>query len=101
MSADKKIEVRFDERKIDDIFGQIDQCHLPGAAVGIALAGSPLYRKGFGLASAELPVVLSSKIRMRLFSVSKHFTCLAYLLLCEDGRASIDDPIGKYNELDL
>ena len=90
------MRVKFDEEKVDSIFAELDQCHLPGAAVGIAVDGLPVYRKGFGLASMELPVLLSPTIRMRIGSTSKHFTCLAYLLLCEEGRAEIDDPIGKY-----
>lgn len=88
--------VHFDERRVDEIFVDLDQCHLPGVAVGVAVRGVPLYRKGFGLANVELPVALSCRMRMRLFSVSKQFACLAYLLLCEEGRASLDDPIGKY-----
>jgi CubicO group peptidase (beta-lactamase class C family) len=87
--------VEFDETKIDAIFAEVNQCQLPGATVGIAISGKPVYRKGFGLASMELPVVLSPSIRMRIHSTSKHFACLAYLLLCEEGSAGIDDPIGK------
>jgi CubicO group peptidase (beta-lactamase class C family) len=90
------LEVAFDEQRIDAIFAELSQYHLPGAAVGIAIDGRPVYRKGFGLASMELPITLSPTIRMRIASVSKHFTCLAYLLLCEKGRAELDDPIGKY-----
>ncbi len=88
--------VAFDERKLDAVFEHLDQCHLPGAAVGVAIDGAPVYRKGFGLASMELPVVLSPTMRMRIGSTTKHFTALAYLLLCEDGRAGIDDPIGQH-----
>jgi D-aminopeptidase len=88
--------VTFDEQRIDTIFAQVNQCHLPGAAVGIALHGRPVYRKGFGLASMELPVVLSPSTRMRIGSTTKHFTSLAYMLLCEQGKAHVDDPIGKY-----
>jgi CubicO group peptidase (beta-lactamase class C family) len=88
--------VRFDEGKIDAIFSHIDQCRLPGAAVGISIDGEPVYRKGFGLANLEQPLILSPSIRMRLGSTSKHFTCLAYLLMCEAGKARIDDPLGKY-----
>jgi len=91
-----KLAVEFDENKIDAIFADIDQCHLPGAAVGIAIGGKPIYRKGFGLASMELPVLLSPTIRLRIHSTTKHFTALAYMLLCEEGKAGIDDPIGKY-----
>lgn len=88
--------VAFDEAKVDAIFHELDRGHLPGVAVGVALKGRPLYRKGFGLANQELPVVLSPSMRMRIGSVTKQFAALAYLLLCEEGRAGIDDPIGKY-----
>jgi D-aminopeptidase len=85
----------FDERKIDAIFADLNQCHLPGVAVGVAIDGKPVYRKGFGLANLELPIVLTPATRMRIGSTSKHFTCFAYLLLCEEGKASLDDPLGK------
>src|SRR5262245_34637843 len=96
MSTHKPLEVIFDEKKIDAIFASYNQCHLPGMAVGIAVRGKPVYRKGFGLASLELPLVLTPATRIRIGSTSKHFTCLAYLLLCEEGRAAIDDPLGKH-----
>jgi CubicO group peptidase (beta-lactamase class C family) len=88
--------VQFDEQSIDAIFAELDRCHLPGAAIGISIAGRPVYRKAFGLASMELPVALATSTRMRIASGSKHFTALAYLLLCERGEAALDDPIGQY-----
>jgi D-aminopeptidase len=90
------LAVDFDTRRIDAILADLDQCHLPGAAVGIAIGGKPVYRKAFGLASMELPTVLAPSTRMRIGSVTKHFTCLAYMLLCEEGRAGVDDPVGKH-----
>jgi CubicO group peptidase (beta-lactamase class C family) len=95
-AIDKTLAVEFDEKKVDAIFANIDQGGLPGGAVGIAIGGRPIYRKGFGLANMELPVILSPTIRMRIGSITKHFTALAYLLLCEDAKAGIDDPIGKH-----
>lgn len=94
--SEKTLVVEFDEKKINELFTNINQCHLPGATIGVAIDGRPVYRKGFGLASIELPIALSPSIRMRIHSVSKHFTCLAYLLLCEDGRAGIDDELGVH-----
>ncbi len=88
--------VNLDESTLDSIFAKVNTCHSPGAAVGIALNGRPVYSKGFGLANIELPIVLSPTIRMRIASESKHFTALAFMLLCEDGKARIDDPIGNY-----
>lgn len=91
-----RLDFRFDEKLVDKIFRDLDTSHLPGAAAGIAIGGRPVYRKGFGLASMELPVTLTPQTRMRIYSMTKHFTCLAYLLLCEDGKAAIDDPVVKY-----
>jgi D-aminopeptidase len=90
-----KLTVTLDERKIDALFAELNKTHLPGAAVGIAIDGTPVYRKGFGVASMELPVLLSPSMRMRIFSASKHFTCLAYMLMCEDGKADIDSRLGE------
>jgi D-aminopeptidase len=94
--SDNTLAVEFDEKQIDAIFAALDQCHLPGAAVGIAIRGKPVYRKSFGVANMELPVALSPAIRMRIGSTTKHFASLAYLLLCEEGKAGIDDPAGTY-----
>jgi CubicO group peptidase (beta-lactamase class C family) len=91
-----KLVAKLDEAEIDAIFASVDQCHLPGAAVAIAIDGVPVYRKGFGLAHMELPVVLGPGMRMRIGSTTKHFAALIFLLLCEEGRAGLDDPIGKF-----
>jgi D-aminopeptidase len=87
---------KLDEAGIDAIFAAVDQCQLPGAAVAVAIGGVPVYRKGFGLANMELPLLLGPAMRMRIGSTTKHFAALAFLLLCEEGRAALDDPIGKY-----
>jgi len=85
-----------DEAVVDAIFARLDSCQLPGAAVGIAVNGKTVYRKAFGLANMELSVALSPAMRMRIGSTTKHFTCLAYLLLCEQRLAGLDDGIGKF-----
>jgi CubicO group peptidase (beta-lactamase class C family) len=90
------LKVQFDEGKVDAVFAGVNQGRLPGAAVGIAIDGVPVYRKGFGLANMELAVLLSPSMRMRIGSTTKHFAALAYLLLCEDKRCSLDDPIGEF-----
>lgn len=94
--AETGLELKFDAKAVDAVFAEVNQCHLPGAAVGIAIGGRPVYRKGFGLANIELPVVLAPTTRMRIASMTKHFTGLAYMLICEEGRGGLDEPIGKY-----
>lgn len=93
---ERKLPVAFDEKKIDAIFAELNQCNLPGVTVGIAINGRTVYRKGFGLASMDLPITLSPTMRMRVASVSKQFAAFGFMMLCEEGRASIDDPVGKY-----
>jgi D-aminopeptidase len=64
--SNRTLTVEFNEKKIDSIFAAANQCYLPGAAVDISIAGTPVYRKGFGLATIELPVLLSPSIRKRI-----------------------------------
>jgi hypothetical protein len=35
-------------------------------------------------------------MRMRIASMTKHFVCFAYLLLCEDGKAGVDEALGQH-----
>src|SRR4029079_13828321 len=86
----------FDASSVDAIFASLDRSHLPGVAVGIAIDGRPVYRRGFGLANMELPVVLTPATRMRIASTSKHFAAFVYMLLCEESRAGIDDQVVKF-----
>ena len=85
-----------DPKALDSIFAPYDQCRLPGVAVAVAIDGRPVYRGGFGLANMELPVLLTPATRMRIGSTTKHFAALAFLLLCEDGRASLEAQVGEY-----
>jgi D-aminopeptidase len=93
---DDRVRFELDEQRIDGIFARLDQCHAPGCVVGIAVDGKPVYRKGFGLANLDAPVALMPSTRLRVGSVTKQFTCLTYLLLCEERKARLDDPLGQY-----
>lgn len=84
------------ESALDRIFESLIAGREPGAAIGVAMSGKPVYRKAFGRASIHADTLLSPSTPMRIASVSKQFVCLLYLLLCEEGKASIDDAIGLY-----
>jgi CubicO group peptidase (beta-lactamase class C family) len=81
---------------LDDLFKPVDRTDAPGLVVGVARAGKLVYRKGFGLASIEHGVANTPWTRMRIGSTSKHFTCLAALLLVEDGKLDIDVGVRTY-----
>ena len=84
-------EARVDIGALDKLLAPFDRTNAPGVAVGVALRGRPAYRRGAGLANVELPATLSPSIRMRIGSTTKHFCCLAIMLLAEAGKLSIDD----------
>lgn len=94
--ASSCVKANCDPVVLDAICKDLDRVDAPGAAVGVALHGRPVYRKAFGLAHCEFSQQLTPSMRMRIGSVSKQFTSLAYLLLCEDGLARIDDRVGRW-----
>ena len=81
---------------LDELFASVNRSDAPGLVAGVAQHGKLLYRRGFGLASVEHGVVNSPRTRMRIGSTSKHFTCLAVMLLAEVGKLDIDAGIRTY-----
>ncbi|WP_225766409.1 serine hydrolase domain-containing protein [Stenotrophomonas sp. Marseille-Q4652] len=69
---------------------------VPGAAVLVLHEGKPVFRRGYGLAELEQATAVTPQTNFRLASVSKQFTAAAILLLAEDGRLSIDDPLKRW-----
>jgi len=82
--------------RLDEIFQAANRSDAPGLVVGVAIGGRPIYRRGFGLASVQHGVANALATRMRIASISKHFTSLACLLLVEDGKLDIDAPASRY-----
>ncbi|KQO02344.1 serine hydrolase [Stenotrophomonas sp. Leaf70] len=80
---------------IDGLMQRYDG-RVPGAAVLVLKDGQPVFRRGYGLAVVEDGTPVSPATNFRLASVSKQFTAAAVLLLAEDGKLSIDDPLKKW-----
>ena len=81
---------------LDELFASVNRSDAPGLVVGVSLKGKTVYRRGFGLASIEHAVANTPATRMRIGSVTKHFTCLAILLLAEEGKLDADAPVTRY-----
>lgn len=78
--------------KLDALLARFARSDQPGLVAGVALGGRTVYRRGFGLASVRHGVANTPATRVRIGSTTKHFTCLAALLLQEEGRLDIDAP---------
>jgi D-aminopeptidase len=77
---------------IDEVFAAFNRSDAPGLAVAVAHKGQTVYRTAFGLANLEFGVANTVHTRFRIGSTSKHFTCMAALLLQEEGKLDIDAP---------
>jgi CubicO group peptidase (beta-lactamase class C family) len=66
------------------------------ASVLIAERGTVLADTGYGFANMELGVRNTPDTRFRVASVTKQFTAMAIVMLAEDGKLAIADPISKY-----
>ncbi len=65
-------------------------------AVLVARDGEVMFHRGFGMASVEHSVPVSEETRFFIASVTKSFTATAILLLEEEGRLSLEDPVARF-----
>jgi CubicO group peptidase (beta-lactamase class C family) len=68
----------------------------PGCAAAVSLKGETVFEKAFGLADLEHNVANTPQTIFESGSVAKQFTAAALVLLQQDGKLSIDDPVRKY-----
>ena len=68
----------------------------PGCAATVSLNGETVFEKAFGLADMEHNVANTTETIFESGSVAKQFTAAALVLLQQDGKLSLDDPVRKY-----
>ncbi|HJP92089.1 MAG TPA: serine hydrolase domain-containing protein [Pyrinomonadaceae bacterium] len=68
----------------------------PGCAAAVSLNGDVVFEKAFGLADLEHNVPNTVQTIFESGSVAKQFTAAALVLLQQDGKLSLDDPVRKY-----
>jgi CubicO group peptidase (beta-lactamase class C family) len=85
-----------DQQRVDQIFAVFGKAGSPGCALGVIRDGNFIYRKGYGTASLELGVPLSSQSVFYMGSISKQFTAAGVVLAAEQGFLSLDDDVRKY-----
>jgi CubicO group peptidase (beta-lactamase class C family) len=88
--------VNIDPKALAELFAPWNRTDQPGVVVGVAHPTAGAWRAGYGLTSVEIPLANTPRTRMRIGSTSKMFTCLAVLLLQEEGKLSIDDPVRRH-----
>ncbi len=68
---------------------------VPGAAAGV-LVGGEVATACVGVTNVEHPLPVTDTTLFQVGSITKTFVSTAILLLAEEGRLGLDDPVGKH-----
>jgi len=75
---------------------QMELHRIPGIAVRIIRDGKVTKTSTYGVANLELNVPITPETVFEIGSITKQFTAAGILLLAQDGKLSIDDPISRH-----
>jgi CubicO group peptidase (beta-lactamase class C family) len=82
--------------RVDDLFRKMDTTVTPGCALAVVKDGRILYQRGYGMADLEHNVPITPATVFHVASMSKQFTAASIVLLVQEGKLSLDDPVRKY-----
>ena len=74
----------------------IEQKKLAGGSVLVLRKGKVVYQKQFGFASRAVKKPLDEDTIFRIYSMTKGITSAAALMLHDEGKLHLDDPISKH-----
>jgi CubicO group peptidase (beta-lactamase class C family) len=75
---------------------EIDSQRLPGAVVMVARKGQLVYSKAFGSLHNDSATAASTDALFRIYSMTKPMVSVALMMLVEDGKVQLTDPVSKY-----
>lgn len=83
--------------EVDDFVRAVMEEHeIPGIAIAVVRDGKPDRVRGYGLANIELEVPVTPDTIFQSGSVGKQFTAAGILLLAEEGKLKLDDPLARH-----
>jgi|HubBroStandDraft_1064217.scaffolds.fasta_scaffold69010_1 D-alanyl-D-alanine carboxypeptidase len=83
--------------KVDAIVRQaLASTGVPSASIAIVQGGAIAYVQAYGDGRIEPRTPASPSMRYSIGSISKQFTAAAVLLLSEQGKLSLDDPVSRF-----
>jgi CubicO group peptidase (beta-lactamase class C family) len=69
---------------------------IPGAVLLIQQHGRPVLFESYGVRDTDSQRPMTSDTIFRFYSMSKAITSVAAMMLVDDGKLSLDDPLSKY-----
>lgn len=92
----KSADVAHSEPALAAVLNDAYAVDAPGACAIVVKDGAVLFRGARGMANVELGVALQPESIFRIGSVTKQFTAAAILLLVQEGKLSLADPLVKF-----
>lgn len=80
----------------DYVKAEMQRQHIPGLSLLVVKNGKIVQAEGFGLANVELQVPVKPESIFQSGSVGKQFTATAVMMLVEEGKIGLDDPLTKF-----
>ena len=80
----------------DYLNNQVAAGRIPGAVLLIQQHGRPVLFESFGVKDVETKRPMTDDAIFRLYSMSKPVTSVAAMMLVDDGKISLDDPLSKF-----
>ena len=74
----------------------LDENNIPGGLVAVASRGQIIHLKTYGMANVELSVPVTDRTVFESGSISKQFASAAVMLLVQENKLGLDDPIDQY-----
>jgi len=74
----------------------VDQGRIPGVVTIVALHGKVAHLQSYGKLDVEKNAPMQKDTIFRIASMSKAVTSVAALMLLEDGRLLLSDPVSKF-----
>lgn len=76
--------------------GQIEAHNIPGLALLVARDGKPVRMQGYGFSNVELQTPVKPATLFQSGSMGKQFTASAIMMLVEEGKLALDDPLTRF-----
>jgi CubicO group peptidase (beta-lactamase class C family) len=84
-------------QRIAEIFQQeIDQGRLPGAVILVARRGEVAYFESFGFRDKDAGAPMTDDAVFRIYSMTKPLVSVAAMILMEEGKLQLADPVSKF-----
>jgi D-alanyl-D-alanine carboxypeptidase len=80
----------------DFVKAQIDKFSLPGLSLAVVRNGEIVKAEGYGLADRDGEIPAMPETVYKIGSVSKQFVATGIMLLVQEKRIGLDDPISRY-----